>query len=95
LTGGDERCERVWLPRIQPLADDEPIADAALIIAKERYVNDALDWLAARGVNERAVWVASPWFNDSAQAMGLRCRCHSFVDEVAPGARVAVGAVVH
>ncbi len=71
LTGGNESCERALPPRIQPIADGERIEHAALIIAKERYLNDPLDWLAAQGLNERPVWVESPWFSDSAQAMNF------------------------
>jgi hypothetical protein len=71
LTGGNESCEQAWLPRIQAIADGERIEHATLIIAKERYLGDALDWLEAQGLNERPVWVESPWFNDSVQAMSF------------------------
>lgn len=75
LTGGNENCERAWPPRIPPITDGEKIEQATLIIAKERFLNDPLDWLAAHGLPDRPIWVESPWFTDSAQAM-------SFVSDV-------------
>jgi hypothetical protein len=68
LTGGNAHCEKQHL-RVPPIAPGEQFAEAALIIAKEVYLPDPLNWLQAHQRPHRPVWVESEQFKDSQQAM--------------------------
>ena len=68
LTGGNAHCEKQH-PHIQPIAPGEQFVEAALIVAKELYLPDALGWLQAHQLPHRHIWVESEQFKDSQQAM--------------------------
>ncbi|HQR35004.1 MAG TPA: toll/interleukin-1 receptor domain-containing protein [Blastocatellia bacterium] len=69
LANGNANCETSVPPEIPEIALGEQITDAALLLVKENYVSDVLNYMKATSQPFRPVWVKGVEFSNSEQAM--------------------------
>ncbi|MBL8191786.1 MAG: toll/interleukin-1 receptor domain-containing protein [Acidobacteria bacterium] len=69
LANGNANCETPLPPEIPEIALGEQITDAALLLVKEAYVRDVLNYLNATSQPFRPIWVKGVEFSNSEQTM--------------------------